>query len=101
MVRRGHDDIGVGRERLGDGVHALGRAHHDGEVGQVAGQLVQQFLTIVHREIERHAIMPIHEFGQQAGKEIIAGADHRHVEPASGNTLELRHRVLGLRGIAG
>ncbi len=40
--------------------------------------------------------MPIHEFGQQAGKEIIAGADDRHVEPASGNTLELRHGVLSL-----
>ena len=60
---------------------------------QSSPELVQQFLAIVHREIERHAFMAIHELGQQARKEVVAGADDRHVEAASGYTLKLRHRI--------
>ena len=63
------------------GVGVVGRADHDREVGQVVGELAQQGFAIVDREVERHARMLLGECGQQAREEIVAGADHRDVEP--------------------
>ncbi|MNN23508.1 hypothetical protein D3C81_1369080 [compost metagenome] len=96
MAGRGDDDIRVGREDFIDGIHAFRRTHHHGKVGQVAGQLVQQFFAVVHCKVQRHAFMALHEFRQQPREEIIAGADHRHVEAPAGDALELRHGVFGL-----
>ncbi|MNT44136.1 hypothetical protein D3C72_1806490 [compost metagenome] len=57
---------------------------------------MQQFFAVVHCKVQRHAFMALHEFRQQPREEIIAGADHRHVEAPAGDALELRHGVFGL-----
>jgi len=36
------------------------------------------------------------ELHQQARQEVVAGADHRHVQAAAGDALELRHRLVDL-----
>ena len=41
------------------------------------------------------SVLRLREFGEQAREEIIAGADHRHVQRSAGNSLEPRHRVVG------
>ena len=60
------------RERHVVGVHVLRRPNHDGQVGEVVGELVQQFLTVMHREVELDVGIALGEFGEQARKKIIA-----------------------------
>ena len=40
--------------------------------------------------------MALRELHQQPRKEVIAGADHRHVQAPARHALELRHGLLGL-----
>ena len=96
-VSRGrHDDVRVRRERQGDDVHIARRPDHYGEVGEIVGELAQQALAIVHREIERDARMGGAKGRQDPRKEVVPGADDRDVEATAGHPLELRQRLFGL-----
>jgi len=95
MAGRRDDHVGVRRERLARHVEFVRRTHHDREVGQVGGHLRQQLLAVVHREVDDHTLVPPDELHQQARKEVVAGADHRDVQLAARDALELRHRAFG------
>jgi len=94
------DQIGVRRKGLGHGVGVLRWTHHHRQVGQVVGQALQQVTAVVHRQVDLHTLVAPRELDQQAGQEIVSGADHRHIEATAGDALELRHRGLGLFELA-
>src|SRR5438874_2648665 len=91
-----HDVIRVRRERQRDDVHIARRSDHYGEVSEIVGELAQQALPIVHREIECDARMLGAEGRQHPRKEVVPGADDRDVEAPAGHPLELRQRLFGL-----
>ena len=95
MAGRGDDHIGMGREGLADHLAIVRRAHHDRQIGQIGRQMLEQALAVVDGEIEHDAIVAADELDQQARKEIIAGADHRDIELAARDALELGHRGFG------
>jgi len=72
----------------------LRRTHHDREVGLVGGELMQQFLAVVHGQVEHHTRIAARELGQQPGKEVIACADHCDIQLAPGDALQLTHRFI-------
>ncbi|MNN76977.1 hypothetical protein D3C81_1934010 [compost metagenome] len=82
-------------KRFIDRIHIGRRPHHNRDVGQVAGHLVQQAFAVMYRQVQRHALMAARKFHQQAREEVIAGADNGHVQFAAGDALELGHRVFG------
>ena len=96
MTRRRHDHIGMGRERYRDDVHVGGRTDHHREIGEIVGELAQQAVAIVDREVERDPGMLGAEGRQHPRKEVVAGADDRDVELPAGDALEIRERGVRL-----
>jgi hypothetical protein len=68
MAGRRDDHVGMRRERLVHRVLALGRPHHDREVGLVLGELAQQVLAIVDGEVEDDAGWRPMNFASSRGK---------------------------------
>ena len=52
MIRWRDNHIRVRRKRHVLGVHVLRRANHDREVGEVVGELVQQFFAVMDGQVQ-------------------------------------------------
>ena len=83
VLRRRNDHVRLRREYLGDHVGIFGWMQHHGEIGRVLPQLVHDFLAVVDAEPDGDVFVAAAEFSDEAGEEIIAGADHRDIERAA------------------
>ena len=57
---------------------------------------MQQLGPVVNGEVELHAGVPARKLHEQAGEEIIAGADDADVERPARHSFELLHRLVRL-----
>lgn len=62
MIRRRDNHIRMRRKRYIDRVHIARRPDHHGEIGEIVGKLMKQFLAIVYREIEPDIRIALSEF---------------------------------------
>ena len=66
----------------------------DSAMASLGRELVQQFLAIVHCEVQYNARITPGEFGQQARKEVVARTDHRDIQLAARDAFQLAHRLV-------
>ena len=93
MRRRGNHHQRIFHESLGAHVGALRRLAHDGEVGDVLGELLDDGIAVGDRQADLYLGMRLDEFGQQLRHEIVGGADRGDIEVAALQPLHLvEHR---------
>ena len=76
MRGRGDDHQRIFHEGFGAHVGAFRRLAHDGEVGDVVGQLFDDGIAVGDRQADVDLGMRLDELGQQLRHEIVGGADH-------------------------
>ena len=70
-------------EGFGAHVRALRRLAHDGEVGDVLGELLDDGIAVGDGQADLYLGMCLDEFRQQLRHEIVGGADHGDVQVAA------------------
>ena len=96
MIVGGDDDVGILRKWLRQRVQRLGRASHDREVDLVGNQLLDDRVSIVHRQADFKLRMVLAEPRQQPRHEVLGRADHGQIDPSPAQALEPIENVLGI-----